>query len=115
MGFSRAPCGIAIKCYGGTPAVSSVFWLNASGSLVATLLCSLPITRVLKTFGLPVSSRNHLGLPMLLSHVSREVSLWLGEQFAADLALCFKHLNVKTVSANKLLGLDGQQLLSKKC
>ncbi|CAK9023116.1 unnamed protein product [Durusdinium trenchii] len=38
-----------------------------------------------------------------------EVSLWLGEQFATDLAHCFKHLNVRTVSANKLLGLSGQQ------
>lgn len=31
--------------------------------------------------------------------------MWLGEQMAADLALCFKHLVVKTVSSNKLLGL----------
>lgn len=39
------------------------------------------------------------------------MSLWLGEQFATDLAHCFKHLNVRTVSANKLLGLSGQQQL----
>lgn len=35
-----------------------------------------------------------------------EVSLWLGEQMAADLALCFKRLVVKAVSSNKLLGLS---------
>ena len=37
-----------------------------------------------------------------------EVSLWLGEQFAADLSTCLTLLNVKCVSANKLLGLLGQ-------
>jgi hypothetical protein len=30
-----------------------------------------------------------------------EVSLWLGEQFAADLTRIFPNLNVSTVSANK--------------
>jgi hypothetical protein len=30
-----------------------------------------------------------------------EVSLWLGEQFAADLRRIFPNLNVSTVSANK--------------
>eukprot|EP00435_Cladocopium_sp_Y103_P032393 s5_g8.t1 len=39
-----------------------------------------------------------------------EVSLWLGEQMAADLNLCFKHLVVKTISSNKLLGLDGLEI-----
>ena len=34
-----------------------------------------------------------------------EVSLWMGEQFAADLRMVFPLLNVKVVSANKLLGL----------
>jgi len=37
-----------------------------------------------------------------------EVSLWLGEQFAADLSQVFPNLNIKTISANKLLGLFGQ-------
>lgn len=37
-----------------------------------------------------------------------EVSLWLAEQFAADLLLVFPKLRVKAVSANKLLGLLGQ-------
>jgi hypothetical protein len=30
-----------------------------------------------------------------------EVSLWLGEQFAADLRRIFPNLNISTVSANK--------------
>jgi hypothetical protein len=38
-----------------------------------------------------------------------EVSLWLGEQFAADLHLAFPALSVECVSANKLLGLLGQR------
>ncbi|KAJ1454221.1 hypothetical protein M885DRAFT_522003 [Pelagophyceae sp. CCMP2097] len=37
-----------------------------------------------------------------------EVSLWLGEQFSSDLQMCLTALNVKTVSANKILGLFGQ-------
>ena len=37
-----------------------------------------------------------------------EVSLWLGEQFAADLSMMFKKLHVRTLSSNKLLGLLGQ-------
>ncbi|CAJ1406744.1 unnamed protein product [Effrenium voratum] len=36
-----------------------------------------------------------------------EVSLWLGEQLVADLGLCFKHLVVKSISANKILGMNG--------
>ena len=39
-----------------------------------------------------------------------EVSLWLAEQFAADLQKCFPKLNIKAVSSNKLLGLFGQDL-----
>lgn len=39
-----------------------------------------------------------------------EVSLWLAEQFAADLKKSFPRLNVKAVSSNKLLGLYGQEL-----
>lgn len=38
-----------------------------------------------------------------------EVSLWVGEQFAADLRTCFHKLVVKSASANKILGLFGQQ------
>ncbi|CAE7877802.1 unnamed protein product [Symbiodinium necroappetens] len=38
-----------------------------------------------------------------------EVSLWLGEQFAADLSLCFQHLVVKCISSNKILGHYGQE------
>ena len=37
-----------------------------------------------------------------------EVSLWLAEQFASDLSLVFPALDIKTLSANKLLGLLGQ-------
>jgi hypothetical protein len=39
-----------------------------------------------------------------------EVSLWAAEQFASDLSKCFPKLYVKPVSANKLLGLFGQEL-----
>ena len=39
-----------------------------------------------------------------------EVSLWLAEQFAADLANAFPRLDVRSVSANKILGLFGQDL-----
>lgn len=39
-----------------------------------------------------------------------EVSLWLAEQFAADLQKSFPRLNIKAVSSNKLLGLYGQEL-----
>ena len=39
-----------------------------------------------------------------------EVSLWLAEQFVADLQKCFPKLNTKAVSSNKLLGLFGQDL-----
>ena len=38
-----------------------------------------------------------------------EVSLWLGEQFAADVHHAFPRLKVVTISANKLLGQLGQQ------
>ena len=38
-----------------------------------------------------------------------EVSLWLGEQFSADLHLAFPSLSVECISANKLLGLLGQR------
>ena len=37
-----------------------------------------------------------------------EVSLWVGEQFAADLHRVFPKLNIVTLSANKLLGQLGQ-------
>ena len=39
-----------------------------------------------------------------------EVSLWVAEQFVADLVKCFPKLYVKAVSSNKLLGLFGQEL-----
>jgi len=38
-----------------------------------------------------------------------EVSLWLGEQFCSDLTQVFPRLNIKCISANKLLGLFGQE------
>ena len=37
-----------------------------------------------------------------------EVSLWLGEQFCSDLTQVFPRLKIKCISANKLLGLFGQ-------
>ena len=39
-----------------------------------------------------------------------EVSLWLAEQFAADLQQAFPRLTVKAVSSNKILGLFGQDI-----
>ena len=39
-----------------------------------------------------------------------EVSLWIGEQFASDLALAYPKLRIVTLSANKLLGQLGQTL-----
>lgn len=39
-----------------------------------------------------------------------EVSLWLAEQFAADLQTAFPRLAVKAVSSNKVLGLFGQDI-----
>jgi hypothetical protein len=39
-----------------------------------------------------------------------EVSLWLAEQFAADLQKAFPKLFIKAVSSNKLLGVFGQEL-----
>ncbi len=39
-----------------------------------------------------------------------EVSLWVAEQFAADLQKCFPKLVVKAISSNKILGLFGQEL-----
>jgi hypothetical protein len=44
-----------------------------------------------------------LSLPSLSGGV--EASLWVAEQFAADLRTIFPQLNILTVSANKLLGL----------
>lgn len=41
-----------------------------------------------------------------------EVSLWLAEQFASDLHMLFPKLNIKTMSSNKLLGLQGQDFAS---
>jgi hypothetical protein len=39
-----------------------------------------------------------------------ESSLWLGEQFASDLALVYPRLKIVTLSANKLLGQLGQRM-----
>jgi len=39
-----------------------------------------------------------------------EVSLWLAEQMASDLQKAFPRLRVKAVSANKLLGMYGQEI-----
>eukprot|EP00963_Diacronema_lutheri_P013531 scaffold2639_cov361-Pavlova_lutheri.AAC.3 len=37
-----------------------------------------------------------------------EVSLWVAEQFASDLSMIFPNMITKAISANKLLGLKGQ-------
>ena len=44
-----------------------------------------------------------------------EVSLWLGEQFCSDLTQVFPRLNIKCISANKLLGLFGQDFPIPQC
>jgi hypothetical protein len=41
-----------------------------------------------------------------------EVSLWLAEQWASDMHLLFPKLNIKVMSSNKLLGLQGQDFAS---
>ncbi len=46
---------------------------------------------------------NHDTIDLLIGGI--ECSLWIAEQFAADLRLIFPQLNVETVSANKLLGI----------
>ncbi|EKX55458.1 hypothetical protein GUITHDRAFT_99235 [Guillardia theta CCMP2712] len=38
-----------------------------------------------------------------------EVSLWVAEQFASDLAQVFPRISVRVISSNKLLGLFGQE------
>mmetsp|Transcript_4309 Transcript_4309/g.7220 ORF Transcript_4309/g.7220 Transcript_4309/m.7220 type:complete len:1456 (-) Transcript_4309:148-4515(-) len=55
------------------------------------------------------SIENHAGQIDILV-TGCEVSLWLAEQFVADLQKCFPKLYVKAVSSNKLLGLFGQEL-----
>ncbi|XRB03994.1 glutamine amidotransferase type 2 domain-containing protein [Pycnococcus provasolii] len=55
---------------------------------------------------LKLKNKRHDEVDILIT--GAEVSLWMGEQFASDLTTCFKGLNVKTMSANKLLGLFGQ-------
>jgi hypothetical protein len=49
-----------------------------------------------------------LGIDILLTGC--EVSLWIAEQFACDLQTAFPRLRIKCVSANKLLGLFGQEI-----
>jgi hypothetical protein len=39
-----------------------------------------------------------------------EVSLWLAEQFAADLKKCFPRLSFLALSSNKILGMYGQEI-----
>jgi hypothetical protein len=39
-----------------------------------------------------------------------EVSLWLAEQFSADLKKCFPKLAIQALSSNKILGMYGQEI-----
>ena len=55
------------------------------------------------------SIENHAGQIDILV-TGCEVSLWVAEQFVADLQKCFPKLGIKAVSSNKLLGLFGQEL-----
>jgi hypothetical protein len=44
-----------------------------------------------------------------------EVSLWVAEQFASDLAKSFPKLDIQAISSNKLLGLMGQEVRTNCC
>ena len=55
-----------------------------------------------------VAERATKGIDILLTGC--EVSLWLAEQFAADLKKSFPLLRIEAVSSNKLLGLYGQDI-----
>lgn len=44
-----------------------------------------------------------------------EVSLWLAEQFASDLQKCFPKLWVQSMSSNKILGMNGQEISIPTC
>ena len=67
--------------------------------------------RTAKAFGAALleslKHRNKFGLHGMLDLIITgvEVSLWMGEQFAADVRMIFPQVNVTVVSANKLLGL----------
>jgi hypothetical protein len=54
------------------------------------------------------TSKSHRSVDVVVTGC--EVSLWLAEQFASDLANAFPRLDVRSVSANKILGLFGQDL-----
>ena len=54
------------------------------------------------------TSKSHRSVDVVVTGC--EVSLWLAEQFAADLANAFPRLDVRSVSANNILGLFGQDL-----
>ena len=54
------------------------------------------------------TSKSHRSVDVVVTGC--EVSLWLAEQFASDLAVAFPRLDVRSVSANKILGLFGQDL-----
>ena len=45
-----------------------------------------------------------------LTHSYIKVSLWVGEQFASDLAAVMPGMSIKCLSSNKILSLLGQNL-----
>lgn len=67
---------------------------RTASALAAALLSSLAHRR---------ATASHATLDLVISGV--EVSLWAGEQFAADLKIIFPEINVISVSSNRLLGL----------
>ena len=70
-------------------------------------LTALTLTSLLKKRMLLHDSGEHDGsVDLLISGC--EVSLWMGEQFAADLHRAFPKLNIVSLSANKLLAQLGQ-------
>mmetsp|Transcript_46359 Transcript_46359/g.88497 ORF Transcript_46359/g.88497 Transcript_46359/m.88497 type:complete len:1353 (-) Transcript_46359:72-4130(-) len=54
-----------------------------------------------------LSENRHSDQMLDLLITGQEVSLWAGEQFAADLHMCFPNLRIRTMSANKVLALYG--------
>jgi hypothetical protein len=130
MDIPRVLSRIQSDCAQSTETKSCIAVATASSARPAHLPPSLCYASVLCVSGVkPIESYNRLSALTLLSVLKPrmaahdegkhdgsvdllisgcEVSLWLGEQFAADLHRTFPKLKIVTLSANKLLGQLGQ-------
>ena len=75
----------------------------ADSSKTQNRMSAYTLCRQLRTRMMTHEKETHDGSIDLLI-TGCEVSLWLGEQFAADLHLAFPKLRIEVISANKLLG-----------